>query len=107
VNPELQRNLWLEGPPRRLIGTALVPALVFLLIWLVDRGRYPYAVVIVGAALFIGAALIWAPREARAAVTDEVYARTWDFQRLSALAPWTLTWGKLVGARPGPGCWRA
>jgi hypothetical protein len=102
MNAELQRNLWLEAPPRRLIGTALVPALVFLLVWLVERGRYPYALVFAGAVLFIGAALVWAPREARASVTDEVYARTWDFQRLSALAPWTLTWGKLVGATARP-----
>ncbi len=98
MNPELQRNLWLEAPPRRLIGAAAAPAVVFLLVWLVDRGAHAYAVVISGATLFIGAALIWAPREARAAVTDEVFARTWDFQRTCALAPWSLTWGKLVGA---------
>jgi len=98
MNPELQRNLWLDAPARRLIGTAAVPVVIFLLVWLIDRGNHPTAVVIAGAALFIGAALIWAPREARASVTDEVYARTWDFQRGCALAPWTLTWGKLVGA---------
>ncbi len=102
MNPELQRNLWLEAPRRRLIGTAILPALIFLLVWLVDRGNHAYAIVAAGAVLFVGAALIWAPREARAAVTDEVYARTWDFQRLSALAPWTLTWGKLVGATARP-----
>jgi len=102
MNPELQRNLWLDAPTRRLIGTAAVPALIFLLVWLVDRGGHPNAIVIVGAIMFVGAALIWAPREARAAVTDEVYARTWDFQRTSALAPWTLTWGKLVGATARP-----
>jgi hypothetical protein len=102
VNPELQRNLWLEAPTRRLIGTAAVPALIFLLVWLVDRGNHPNAVVIAGATMFVGAAVIWAPREARAAVTDEVYARTWDFQRGCALAPWTLTWGKLVGATAQP-----
>jgi len=98
MNPELQRNLWLDAPVRRLVGTAAVPVLIFLIVWLVDRGNHPYAIVIVGGAMFVGAALVWAPREARAAVTDEVYARTWDFQRTCALAPWTLTWGKLVGA---------
>jgi hypothetical protein len=98
MNPELQRNLWLDAPARRLIGTAAVPALIFLVVWLVDRGAHPNAIVVAGALLFVGAALIWAPREARASVTDEVYARTWDFQRTSALAPWTLTWGKLAGA---------
>jgi len=102
MNPELQRNLWLDAPARRLIGTAAVPAVVFLLVWLVDRGNHPYAVVIAGGAMFVGAALIWAPRETRASAIDEVYARTWDFQRTCALAPWTLTWGKLVGATARP-----
>src|SRR6185312_4131289 len=32
------------------------------------------------------------------AVTEEVRARTWDWQRLSTLGPWQMTWGKLVGA---------
>ncbi len=98
MNPELQRNLWLEVPARRLIGTAAIPVLIFLVVWLVDRGNHPPAVVVAGGVLFVGAALIWAPLQARAAVIDEVYARTWDFQRGCALAPWSLTWGKLVGA---------
>jgi hypothetical protein len=102
MNPELQRNLWLDAPVRRLIGTAVVPVLIFIVVWLVDRGHHPHAIVVAGAILFIGAALIWAPRETRASVTDEVYARTWDFQRTCALAPWTLTWGKLVGATARP-----
>jgi hypothetical protein len=102
MNPELQRNLWLDAPARRLMGTAAVPALIFLLVWLVDRGSHPQAVVVAGAVLFVGAALIWAPLQARAAVIDEVYARTWDFQRTCALAPWSLTWGKLVGATARP-----
>jgi hypothetical protein len=98
MNPELQRNLWLDAPARRLVGTAAIPVLIFLLVWLVDRGNHPYAIVVAGGTLFVGAALIWGPRETRASVIDEVYARTWDFQRSSALAPWTLAWGKLVGA---------
>jgi hypothetical protein len=102
MNPELQRNLWLDAPGRRLIGTAAVPALIFLVIWLIDRGRHPHVIVVAGGVLFVGAALIWAPLQTRAAVTDEVYARTWDFQRTCALAPWSLTWGKLVGATARP-----
>jgi len=102
MNPELQRNLWLDAPARRLIGTAAVPALIFLVVWLVDRGNHPHAVVVAGGVLFVGAALIWAPLRARAAVIDEVYAQTWDFQRTCALAPWSLTWGKLVGATARP-----
>jgi hypothetical protein len=31
-------------------------------------------------------------------VSEEVRDRTWDWQRLSALTPWEMAWGKLAGA---------
>jgi len=31
-------------------------------------------------------------------VRTEIAERTWEFQRLSALSPWAMTWGKLLGA---------
>ena len=76
--------------------------IVFAAVWLVDRGRHAYAVTFLGAAMFFAAALVWAPRAARRSVTAEVAARTWDFQRLSALSPWAMTWGRLAGATLRP-----
>ncbi len=98
MNPELQRNLWIEAEPRRLIWAGVILALIFAAVWLVDRGRDAHDFVLAGGAVFAAAGLIWGPREARASVTHEVYARTWDFQRLSSLSPWAMTWGKLAGA---------
>ncbi|WP_158915452.1 hypothetical protein [Caulobacter sp. S45] len=102
MNPELQRNLWLDATPRRLTWAGVVVLIAFALVWLVDRGRHAYAAILVGALLFFAAGLMWAPRAARRSVTNEVVARTWDFQRLSALAPWEMTWGKLAGSTLRP-----
>jgi hypothetical protein len=41
---------------------------------------------------------LWGTRLASEAVSEEVRDRTWDLQRLSALGPWAMTWGKLFGA---------
>jgi hypothetical protein len=35
---------------------------------------------------------------ASASVIDEITDRTWDQQRMSAMQPWAMTWGKLGGA---------
>ncbi|MGC1301602.1 MAG: hypothetical protein WA840_04435, partial [Caulobacteraceae bacterium] len=102
MNPELQRHLWLDATPRRLTWAGVAVLIAFALVWLVDRGRHAYAATLVGALLFFFAGLIWAPRAARRAVIAEVVAHTWDFQRLSALAPWNMTWGKLAGATLRP-----
>jgi hypothetical protein len=98
VNPELQRHLWLDATPRRLTWAGVGVLVAFVVVWLIDRGRHAYAATLAGAVLFFAAGLIWAPRAARRSATREVLEGTWDFQRLTALSPWTLTWGKLAGA---------
>ena len=102
MNPELQRNLWLDATPRRLAFVAASVAGVFAAVWLLDRGRHAYAVTLAGSLVFFATALAWAPRAARASVTDEVRGDSWDFQRLCALTPWEMTWGKLAGATARP-----
>ncbi len=102
MNPELQRNLWLDATPRRLGPAGAAVAGVFVAVWLLDRGRHAYAITLAGSVVFFVAALAWAPRAARASVTDEVRAGSWDFQRLSALTPIEMTWGKLAGATARP-----
>ncbi|HTK33698.1 MAG TPA: hypothetical protein VL358_00245 [Caulobacteraceae bacterium] len=98
MNPEFQRNLWLEAGPRRWAWTAVVLAAVYGAAVLIG-GQFPlHALGVAGAAVFLVAALLWAPRIAGRAVADEVMQRTWDFQRLSALTPWEMAWGKLFGA---------
>lgn len=98
MNPEFQRNLWLEAGPRRLAWTGVVLAAIYGAVLLLARDHPFSALGIAGAAVFVAAALIWGARAAGGAVAEEVRQRTWDFQRLSALTPWEMTWGKLFGA---------
>ena len=98
MNAEFQRNLWLEAGPQRLAWTAVALAAVYGGT-LVLADRHPLqALGVAGAVVFVVAALLWGSRIAGRAVGDEVAERTWDFQRLSALQPWSMTWGKLFGA---------
>ena len=102
LNPELRRSLWLHATPRKLAFAGAVLAGVFAAVWLLDRGRHAYAVTLAGAVVFCISALGWAPRAARNAITGEAQGGTWDAQRLSALTPWAMTWGKLAGATARP-----
>ena len=98
MNPEFQRNLWLEAAPQRLAWAAVALASVYGGAILMNDHRPLQGLGIAGAVVFVVAGLLWGSRIAGRAVGDEVADRTWDFQRLSALEPWAMTWGKLFGA---------
>ncbi len=90
MNPELQRNLWLEVTPHRLWMIPLVLLATAALTW-------PPGETLMLTAL-VGFTMIWGPRQAADAVIDEARERTWDIQRMASLHPWSMTWGKLAGA---------
>lgn len=101
MNPEFVRNLWLEASRRRILGMVGVLALIYAAAAFLnhDDGQKMLAVFgVVGLAVYGVCGVIWASRAAGGAVLDEIRGRTWDFQRLSALTPWAMTWGKLLGA---------
>jgi hypothetical protein len=95
MNPEFQRNLWLEYSNRRVIFMTISLGLIFLLgnstfgtFTLRTSAEYAFYVI----------AVIWGARNAAQAVIGEIRDRTWDGQRLSSLSPFAMTWGKLLGA---------
>ncbi len=95
MNPEFQRNLWLELPPHRLVAMPAVLVLAFFAAWLAG-GTLFFAS---AAQLLIGLLLIiWGGRLAAESVLNEVIGNTWDFQRMSAITPWEMAWGKLAGS---------
>lgn len=100
MNPELLRQLWLQVTPQRLV---LAPAAVFGIALLLHQSGLG-AGFVHGTAMFGFAVLtmFWGAREAGNAVLDEVRERTWEIQRMSALDPWPMTWGKLLGATAMP-----
>ena len=95
TNPEFKRNLWLQFSWHRLIAMPVVLGLTFLTI--VSAGSIndlnSYLSI-----FFVGIVWLWGTRNASASITDELRDKTWDQQRMSALQPWTMTWGKLFGA---------
>ncbi len=100
MNPEFRRNLWLELGPQRIIAMPVVLALIFLLIHAsITVGIEARTVLSRSAALgFVLIAIVWGSRQASESVPLEVASRTWDWQRMSGLPPWTMTWGKLFGS---------
>ena len=96
MNPELQRNLWLEVTLHRLL---LVPGVIIAgaaLIQAIDpSGAALNKLAIVG---FLIVTMVWGARQAANSVLEEARAHTWDIQRMCALSPWSMTWGKLLGA---------
>src|SRR5262245_61833587 len=95
MNPELERNLWLEMTRRRLVMLAIVLGLIFSMAYslgqreaLSDAAEYLFYLIVV----------IWGARNAAQSVAGEIRERTWDLQKLSALDPWDMTIGKLIGS---------
>lgn len=100
MNPEFRRQLWLQFSPTRLVLLPLLLLAGFAAIGLSLSGldRIAQALAFTGAALFC--LLVWGmgTLAAGASVIDEILERTWDQQRMSAMQPWAMTWGKLAGA---------
>lgn len=94
-NPEFIRNLWLELSPHRLIATPIILALTF---YLFGTWKGPDGVQSVSMILFLIVAVGWGSLQAAESVLAEIKGGTWMLQRLTAMDPWSMTWGKLLGS---------
>jgi hypothetical protein len=97
MSPELKRNLWLEFTSSRVILMTSVLGLVAIAIYLIS-GRHFGPLGPIGVAGFVFITIFWGSRNAARSVIGEIRERTWDFQRLSAVTPVSMTFGKLMGA---------
>lgn len=98
-NPEFKRNLWLSFSMHRLIGMPALLALTFLAILFADQqDKVADSLYTASISLFIFIVWLWGARNANATIVDELRDKTWDQQRMSALDPWAMTWGKLFGS---------
>ena len=98
-NPEFQRQLWLNWRPSLLAWSVglvlLVMAMPFALAEPKNLAGALSFTAITG--LWIAAALYGSVLAGRS-LAEEASQNTWDWQRLSALSPWQMAWGKLLGA---------
>ena len=99
MNPEFQRQLWLNWRPS-LIGWSLGLSALALAVPLAtgDAKNRLHFVAITAIALMWMAAAIYGSALAARSLREEAVQNTWDWQRLSALSPWQMAWGKLLGA---------
>jgi hypothetical protein len=98
MNPELMRNIWLEASPRRLAIMGGVLGFILFTALLSAETEPLGSVAGTAEVLFYFLVVLWGTRSAASAVVDEIRDRTWDLQRLSAIKPWDMVWGKLLGA---------
>jgi len=98
INPEFRRNLYLEFGTHRLIAIPLVLGLAFAMIYVMAGNELGLGIRVASLGFFLAIAGGWGMRLAGDSVLEEVRARTWDIQKLSAMKPWSMTWGKLFGA---------
>jgi len=98
MNPELRRNLWLEFSTHRLIAVPLVIALATALIIASGTKDVADSISVAAASGYIAMMMLWGTHLAAMSVIEEAQERTWDAQRMSAIGPWAMTWGKLIGA---------
>jgi len=94
LNPELRRNIWLEFSIHRIIITPVTIGLILYLVYLTSNATKSAEIAFDIACFFI---FLWGTKNASETVINEVNGSTWDFQRQSAISPWSMTWGKLLG----------
>lgn len=100
LNPEFKRNIWLELTPTRLVLPPLVLGAIFFLVYLKNTEPLEFYLEsrTVAMAIFSIVIFLWGGKMAAESVIDEVNDGTWEAQRMTAMAPWTMAWGKLLGS---------
>jgi hypothetical protein len=98
MNPELLRNLRIQLNPKRLVVMPVLIGLVLLAAALDQREDPLSFLYFCSGCLFGVICWFWGARCAGNAIVDELRDRTWDAQRMSAMTPWRMAWGKLAGS---------
>lgn len=98
MNPELQRNIWLELNRHRLFIIPFIIVTVLMIAYLLAGKRVGLPFYYTSVWLYLIFVVFWGSRLAGESVTQEITDKTWDSQRMSSLSPWSLAWGKLLGS---------
>jgi len=95
-NPEFTRNLMLELSPQRLFAMPIILGGLFFLIFYttpelssaLNWTLLMYAIIV----------SIKGTSQVSRSIIKEIRAKTWDFQRMTIISPWSMVWGKLFGS---------
>lgn len=98
VNPEFQRNVWLEINGQRLVLGPVVLVLCATTFAALDDLDWRKYVALLSMVLYCGIVLVWGSRQAFDALAEEARGQTWDTQRMSAQLPSAMLLGKLFGS---------
>lgn len=98
LSPEFHRNLWLRFSRVRIAAVPLLLALCVMTVFNIARNDPMPALQGMSLTLFCLIVFIWGNYEAANAMQEEVKGGTWDQQKMSALTPMQLAFGKLFGA---------
>lgn len=99
INPEFRRQLWLHWRPAQILWIVLFVLLIAAVVaTLSDDGKRMLMLwnVSIGAAVLVP--LFFGVSIAGRSLQEELQENTWDWQRLSALTPWQMAWGKWLGS---------
>ncbi|WP_370680121.1 hypothetical protein [Comamonas sp. GB3 AK4-5] len=98
-NPEFQRQIWLNWHPSLLAWSlGLTLLLLALPLALSSAEELPDSLKNTAITGLWLASCLYGSILAGRSLTEEATHNTWDWQRLSALSPWQMAWGKLLGA---------
>ncbi len=100
-NPEFRKNIQLELNPVKLVLMPGVISMIFAIVYLISvDNKEPAAPPLQIASLVLFALLVfvWGTKMAVESLISEFNDRTWDSQRMTAIGPWSLAWGKLLGS---------
>lgn len=101
LNPELQRNIWLNISLQKLFAAPIILGAILGLAYLIGKtagGSQAESVTVTASTLFWIIAVFWGTRRAANGVMEELSQGTWESQRMSAMSAWSMSWGKLFGA---------
>ena len=94
-NAEFQRQLWLNLRPSTIAWILGLCALALAAPWMMGGRHVVTSIASMG---LWAAALVYGAILAANSMHQELRHNTWDWQRLSALTPWQMSWGKWLGA---------
>ena len=99
-NPEFRKNIQLDFNAVKLVLVPLVLGMIFAISYLSVEKNEPAApqLQLTALILFTVLVFVWGTKMVVESLISEFNDRTWDSQRMTAISPWSLAGGKLIGS---------